>query len=290
VSYSFVTLDPPGSILTQARGVNAAGQVVGYFEDVGGIHGFLFTGAGFTVLDRPGYIYTAAYGINGNGQVVGYSLLLSGNLGQEHGFLLAGGVYSTIDYPGSALSYATGINGPGQIVGEVGAIASPGYVLSNGRYAALAGLARGINDAGTIVYATVSVPGALLAEAAGINNAGSVVGRYLDTRNVEHGFLLSGGVYTSIDVPGSIQTRAFGINDVGQGVGSYRDTSGVVHPESATLGRELQAFKAKITNAGNETMAADWRLRQHDDLVLALALGAYLEEHRGCREFWIDVR
>jgi hypothetical protein len=48
--------------------------------------------------------------------------------------------------------------------------------------------------------------------------------------------------------------------------------------EAAVLGKELKAFKAKVTAAGNEVMAADWRSRQHDDLVLALALAAFLGE------------
>ena len=47
-------------------------------------------------------------------------------------------------------------------------------------------------------------------------------------------------------------------------------------PEAETLARELKCFKVKVTAAGNEVMAADWRSRQHDDLVLALALAAFL--------------
>jgi hypothetical protein len=42
-------------------------------------------------------------------------------------------------------------------------------------------------------------------------------------------------------------------------------------PESTVLRDELVAFKAKITNAGNMTFEADWRSRQHDDVVLATA-------------------
>jgi hypothetical protein len=53
-------------------------------------------------------------------------------------------------------------------------------------------------------------------------------------------------------------------------------------PEAATLGRELQAFRAKVTAKGREVLEADWRERQHDDLVLALAIAAWLGE-RGTR-------
>jgi hypothetical protein len=47
-------------------------------------------------------------------------------------------------------------------------------------------------------------------------------------------------------------------------------------PEAKTLAAELLAFKVKVTAAGNEKMEADWRSRAHDDLVLALAMAAYL--------------
>jgi hypothetical protein len=44
-----------------------------------------------------------------------------------------------------------------------------------------------------------------------------------------------------------------------------------------TLARELQFFRVKITAAANETFEA-WRERDHDDLVLAVALAAWLAE------------
>lgn len=55
-------------------------------------------------------------------------------------------------------------------------------------------------------------------------------------------------------------------------------------PEAVTLGKELKGFKAKVTAAGNETMAADWRTAPHDDLCMALAIAAWLGD-RGIREF-----
>lgn len=44
-------------------------------------------------------------------------------------------------------------------------------------------------------------------------------------------------------------------------------------PEAAVLVRELTAFRAKVTLA--DTDALDWRQRPADDLVLAVALGAW---------------
>jgi hypothetical protein len=42
------------------------------------------------------------------------------------------------------------------------------------------------------------------------------------------------------------------------------------------LGSELRTFRGKVTPAGNETAAADWRTQAHDDLVFALAIPAWL--------------
>jgi hypothetical protein len=41
------------------------------------------------------------------------------------------------------------------------------------------------------------------------------------------------------------------------------------------LAQELSLFRVKITLAANETFEA-WRERDHDDLVLALALALYV--------------
>ena len=39
--YTFTTLDVPGAIFTAAVGINNAGQVVGFFRDSSGQHGFV---------------------------------------------------------------------------------------------------------------------------------------------------------------------------------------------------------------------------------------------------------
>ncbi len=48
-------------------------------------------------------------------------------------------------------------------------------------------------------------------------------------------------------------------------------------PEAKTLVRELQTFRVKITAAGNESFES-WRERDHDDLVLAVALACWAAE------------
>jgi hypothetical protein len=50
------------------------------------------------------------------------------------------------------------------------------------------------------------------------------------------------------------------------------------HPETKILVRELGTFSVKITSAANETFES-WRERDHDDLVLAVALAAWGAEY-----------
>ena len=50
-------------------------------------------------------------------------------------------------------------------------------------------------------------------------------------------------------------------------------------PEAATLVKELQAFRRRITPVGSDQYGS-WREGQHDDLVLALALACWYREDR----------
>jgi probable HAF family extracellular repeat protein len=200
VRTTLTTLDVPGEggVGTFPRGINASGQIVGFFDDGSHFHGFLLSGGNYTTLDVPGSQYTSAQGINASGQIVGNYVDANS---VEHGFLLSGGNYTTLD-----MTTASGINDAGQIVGESG---GHGVLLSGGN------------------YTTLDVPGARTTSAQGINDAGQIVGWYQDAAGYNHGFLLSGGSYTTLDVPGGEDTGALGIgiNNSGQIVGAYYEGS-----------------------------------------------------------------
>ena len=49
-------------------------------------------------------------------------------------------------------------------------------------------------------------------------------------------------------------------------------------PHAEILVGELTTFSTKITQAGNETFEA-WRERDHDDMVLAVAMALWLAEN-----------
>jgi hypothetical protein len=92
-----------------ALGINDAGQIVGYFDDVkAGTLGFLKDGAIFTTIDVPDptTFRTMANWINDAGQIVGrYFAGLT-----AHGFLKDGATFTTIDVPGAIETDAYGIN------------------------------------------------------------------------------------------------------------------------------------------------------------------------------------
>jgi uncharacterized membrane protein len=119
--HSFTTIDVPGAIITEARGINGVGQIVGdyLYLHSSGEYGFLETAGSFTTVACPGASFTsftAAFGINDSGQIVG----VCGDSTGWHSFLDTGGSFTTIDVPRGAasLTFANGINASGQVVGE----------------------------------------------------------------------------------------------------------------------------------------------------------------------------
>ena len=86
--YTYTTLDDPLALATgstSAQGINASGQIVGFYQNAGGFHGFLYSGGTYTTLDDPSATNgTLAQGINDAGQIVGHYQGASG----PHGFLL----------------------------------------------------------------------------------------------------------------------------------------------------------------------------------------------------------
>ncbi len=258
----FVTIDFPGGTLSAATGINAAGEIVGYYEDAAFTgHGSLLDHGVFSSIDAPGASYTQAYGINSSETIAGVRTLDSG----DDGYVLQGGVFSSLNYPLSGITYANGINDAGQIVGffaESTLTAAQGFLRDpDGTFVpiAVSGAAetrpQGINNLAQIVgfyedslgrhgfvmsggTTTLDYPGAVSTEAYGINGLGQIVGSY-DDGTAMHGFLFSEGRFVPIDVPGSTSTWARGINDSGRIVGLYQSEDGSLHafataPEPAT--------------------------------------------------------
>src|SRR5262245_59910002 len=102
----FNTFNDPlaGTGTTSAFGVNDTDQIVGYYQNATGNHGFLLSGGIYTTLDDPlahaGNPFnpagTIVIGINATGQIVGYYVDANGT---NHGFLFSGGGYTTLNHP-----------------------------------------------------------------------------------------------------------------------------------------------------------------------------------------------
>ena len=216
-SYTFTTVEVPGSEGTSALGINTAGQIVGGFVDVipglpTGTYGFLKDGTTFTVIDVPGATATSAYGINAAGQIVGYFTDRTGT----HGFVKDDATFTTIDVPGADGTVAWGINAAGQIVGFFWNTADP------------AGVHHGfLKDGAT--FTIIDVPGATHTQAHGINTAGQIVGYFTDATGYHHGFLKDGATFTIIDVPGADVTLVWGIDTADQIVGWFADATTRYH-------------------------------------------------------------
>src|SRR5689334_16004116 len=104
----FVTLnDPLATGGTFAQGISGS-NVVGYYQDGTGDHGFLYDGTSYITLDDPqafvGNTFTT--GISGS-NVVGYYNDKTGT----HGFLYDGTSYTPLNYPQATSTIAQGISG-----------------------------------------------------------------------------------------------------------------------------------------------------------------------------------
>jgi probable HAF family extracellular repeat protein len=250
---TYTILDDPG-VATFPLGINANGDVVGWFNDRTGDHAFLYSGGTYTTLKDLGY-NTFAEGINKSGQIVGYYQLdVSANF-QNHGFLYSGGTYITLDDPFASNSYPSStangtipsrINDEGQVVGHYYDSSGNvhGFLYDNGKYTTL-------DD---------PTPGTTTTVATGINDKGDIVG-YFVANGSEYSFLYSHGHYTTLNVvfriPEDITNADQIITDGAYSPGGYiftpsngNNTILVGTNESVTVGTGRDTFIFDQTTAG----------------------------------------
>ncbi len=185
------------------RGINNAGQVVGYTatswsQEQVRVTPFLYKDGVMTVLgDKPG----GAAAINNRGVVVGG--VQPGACCTTKGFIYKDGVMKLLGTLGGNSSAASAINDVGQVAGvsDTKNFEQHAFLYSNGR----------MSDLGTL--------GGTYSTALGINDKGHVVGEsWLPNLN-SHAFLYSGGRMHDLGTLGSTFSRAYDINNAGQVVG-----------------------------------------------------------------------
>ncbi len=112
--------DYPASGVTEtyARGINDSGEIVGYYKDGTGFHGYTLMNGNFTSYDFPGSSgYTVFSAVNNLGQIAGY--YESPNTGgYDNGFVLnPNGSLLPVNYGGAGTD-PSGINNNGLVVGN----------------------------------------------------------------------------------------------------------------------------------------------------------------------------
>lgn len=228
--YTTFDYSAPGftTVFTEIRGLNNAGDAVGFALDASGNSREFLRSAGGTVTtlvdpSTSNPLNQIANGINSSGSIVG-----AYNPPTTTGYILSPDLatLTPLAVPGSAQTRARGINDVGTVVGSyVSAGVDYGYSYSGGSYTVL-------NDPLGTVATFLS----------GINNAGDISGSYEDAGDVFHGLLYDPTTlaFTTIDVPGSTDTQASQINNLGQvalqaDYGSFIWSPNASVPEPATL-------------------------------------------------------
>jgi hypothetical protein len=215
-TYKFTEVNYPGDTFTQLLGINKAGVIAGY-------HGSALTpqnpNKGFTVTlpnhftsqNFPGSAQTQVIGINNSNSTSGFYVDSAMN---THGFYQIGGVFKTVDFPGTTFNQVLGWNNENQ---------GAGYSQDS------AGNFHPYVADKTAVFESLVAPGIPSAQATSANDIGTVVGFYIDSNQVNHGFVLMGGTILNLNYPGATFTQAFGVNNLNEVVGTYIDTSANQH-------------------------------------------------------------
>lgn len=258
-SLTITTIDFPGSVLSNAQGINDQGDVVGFYNDAAGrTHGFVRSGDQYRSIDFPGARSTQARGIGPAGDIVGtYQRQNESGSVPVHGFLLSRrGTVHEVDYPGHQNTIAQRILPDGTILGcyhdedtmgtMYGMFRAPrGFdaivqsmsmhngATPDGRF--IVGLFTDMDNRGKgyIIeggrFMPFEVPGASSTAAWDVNPSRVIVGVYQDGAGAFHGFTYDGQTFGRVDVPGARATRVFGINAGGDMVGAFVDEAGRTH-------------------------------------------------------------
>lgn len=225
----------------QATGVNAKGEVVGWFNQ--GDTSFLWNGSTITSLPSLGTGRTVALAINDRSDAVGWSHV---SPGVAHAFLYRDGVMTDLgDWGGDAGSQANAVNQQGDVTGTRLVTQPNGLLVINEGVRVLAGKVESIQ---------ALVVGALHVSPMSINIKGDLAGTAFDPDGSHTAFALIGRKAASrIKFPTAIGSDAISINDSGQVVGNS-DTG------PATRIRAFLWERGKIVDLTSlpEVQAAGW--------------------------------
>jgi hypothetical protein len=215
-SYNFQTVNYPNDTFTQLLGINNSNIIAGY-HNVNLNKGFTLELSNLTFTDEnyPQSQQTQVIGINNAHDTTSGFYVLKG---KTIGFTDNQGVFTAVAYPKKPFNQLLSQNDNGQAAGYYSTTASGSGPDTAYVYDEFGG-----------VFEAYSIPNSVSAQATGINNTDSVCGFYVDSNNVNHGWVKVFGHFTVLDAPGSTSTQALGLNNKGLVVGVYVDNSGNSH-------------------------------------------------------------
>ena len=254
---TFTLINFPGAFETEVVGINNKGTIVGLYDPTMPVPANADTGKGFycqfpckNKKDFHSVVYpssasTDLQAINSAGDMVGVYSLSPTPPFTDYGLLLSGGTFCSIDIgtaiTGAMDTNALGINDEKDVVGSYD---DPGTGVTGFRLKDVEappyvnGLPQPCRYENLWVF-TFPVVGVLQTEAAGINNAGVIVGNYLDSAQLSHGFRWSeSDGFTTVDFPQTTpgDNAATALNNAKVIVGNFLDT--VLNQERAWIRRE----------------------------------------------------
>ena len=257
--FQFTAVDVEGATLTVASGINAGGDIVGWYVAGGRLHGFVSSGGIVTPIDFPSIdpsnpvVATDARGIGPGGDIVGsYRLANESTMVPAHGYLLTrSGTFYRLDHHEHTNTIAQRILPDGTVLGcyhDTDTMDTMHGMITN--RAGVSGFDMGMTmhngatpDGKRIVgvgnghgyllegdtFTSFDVPNSLSTAAWDINARREIVGVYTDAERKVHGFMVKADwQFTTIDFPGATTTRTLGINSRGDVVGAYV-SGGITH-------------------------------------------------------------
>jgi probable HAF family extracellular repeat protein len=241
----------PGGVALQTspRGINARGDIVGFYVDASGKqHGFLLQDGTFTTIDFPlaGVRATSANGINARGEIVGqYQVAVNPQVPSDSplycptaadpactkGFYYRDGDYSTVMFPGHPGAIAQRITSDGDIYGclhdhDLGAsMFGAAWTRSFGaKGSAYIQDTFSLTDNGGELSDPMGVPMSMN-NGATPGGGHTIVGFEMDmgTGGAQHGYVVEDGMLTKYDpTTDTVLTAIWDINPSQQFVGAYR--------------------------------------------------------------------
>jgi hypothetical protein len=178
---AFSEIDFPGATVTQAFGINNAGDITGRFSDSAGHeNGYILRNGVFSKVRLPNSCSTVVWGSQDNGRVLAGDFCSKVD-GGRHGFFRDPTNLTVVDFPNLPFpcTFARSINERGDVGGffvtansaeECPGPLTEGFILRNGH------------------YSRINFPNSLDSLVQGINDDGVLAGIFHDRHGVVHGF------------------------------------------------------------------------------------------------------